>query len=304
MLKAGHHGVALTDDEWRVIYTWIDLNAPFWGTWTDFVDNWCYGNGRNWGMRTWPANCMRADQKKKFDRSHERRRRGEKLYQGWWNPLGDPELDAYSFADAARDLAAVKFEPPSAPPPAVRQSVVGARHPSGGASIRVELPGWKMNFRAVADGLYFAETELPHAAYAAFDPGHRNGFIDEIGKDHASGGHSLDRNPKLPAVRVSFDEAKAYCGWLSGKTGRRFRLPTEEEWEQEYEEGGESYYTEWYDESFWSVRSVSDSGVVSHIAYFDSEEEATLFCEERHWSLWNPETQDSWKLEITPPTES
>ena len=78
---------------------------------------------------------------------------------------------------------------------------------------------------------------------------------------------------------------------------------TEEEWEQEYEEGGESYYTEWYDESFWSVRSVSDSGVVSHIAYFDSEEEATLFCEERYWSLWNPETQDSWKLEITPPTD-
>ena len=38
--------------------------------------------------------------------------------------------------------------------------------------------------------------------------------------------------PKLPVVRVSFDEAKAYCAWLSRQTGRAFRLPTECEWEE------------------------------------------------------------------------
>jgi uncharacterized protein YaiE (UPF0345 family) len=28
MLKAGHKGVQLTDEEWRTLYTWIDFNAP------------------------------------------------------------------------------------------------------------------------------------------------------------------------------------------------------------------------------------------------------------------------------------
>ena len=28
LLKAGHHGVELTDKEWRTIYNWIDFNAP------------------------------------------------------------------------------------------------------------------------------------------------------------------------------------------------------------------------------------------------------------------------------------
>jgi formylglycine-generating enzyme required for sulfatase activity len=34
-----------------------------------------------------------------------------------------------------------------------------------------------------------------------------------------------------PAVCVSWDDAKAYAGWLSSRTGRRFRLLTEAEWE-------------------------------------------------------------------------
>lgn len=34
-----------------------------------------------------------------------------------------------------------------------------------------------------------------------------------------------------PVVLVSWDDAQAFCSWLSAKTGRRFRLPREEEWE-------------------------------------------------------------------------
>ena len=30
----------------------------------------------------------------------------------------------------------------------------------------------------------------------------------------------------FPAVSISFDSAKAFCEWLSAKTGRRYRLPT------------------------------------------------------------------------------
>ena len=34
----------------------------------------------------------------------------------------------------------------------------------------------------------------------------------------------------LPAVRVTWDGANEYIAWLSAKTGRRWRLPSEQEW--------------------------------------------------------------------------
>ena len=34
-----------------------------------------------------------------------------------------------------------------------------------------------------------------------------------------------------PVVCVLWSEAKAFADWLSGKTGKKYRLPTEAEWE-------------------------------------------------------------------------
>jgi formylglycine-generating enzyme required for sulfatase activity len=36
---------------------------------------------------------------------------------------------------------------------------------------------------------------------------------------------------KLPALRVSWNEARAFARWLSKKTGKAYRLPSESEWE-------------------------------------------------------------------------
>ena len=35
-----------------------------------------------------------------------------------------------------------------------------------------------------------------------------------------------------PALGVNWDAATAYCAWLSARTGKRYRLPTEAEWEK------------------------------------------------------------------------
>jgi formylglycine-generating enzyme required for sulfatase activity len=34
-----------------------------------------------------------------------------------------------------------------------------------------------------------------------------------------------------PMVNINFDDANAYCNWMSEKTGKDYRLPTEAEWE-------------------------------------------------------------------------
>ena len=39
-------------------------------------------------------------------------------------------------------------------------------------------------------------------------------------------------HPRMPAVGPSWDDATAYCAWLSTELGERIRLPTEAEWER------------------------------------------------------------------------
>jgi formylglycine-generating enzyme required for sulfatase activity len=47
-----------------------------------------------------------------------------------------------------------------------------------------------------------------------------------------AGGGGTVENDGYPVLGVNWDSAIAYCNWLSAKTGKKYRLPTEAEWER------------------------------------------------------------------------
>jgi formylglycine-generating enzyme len=55
-------------------------------------------------------------------------------------------------------------------------------------------------------------------------------------------------DPRQPVVAVSWLDAVRYCEWLSGVTGRVYRLPTEAEWEYAARGGLEGKRYPWGDE--------------------------------------------------------
>jgi len=64
-------------------------------------------------------------------------------------------------------------------------------------------------------------TEITNAQFERFRPGHR--------VKRGIGGFSIEDDEAV--VNVTWHDAMDYCRWLSERTGRIFRLPTEEEWE-------------------------------------------------------------------------
>jgi formylglycine-generating enzyme required for sulfatase activity len=87
------------------------------------------------------------------------------------------------------------------------------------------VPAEAPRHQVYVDGFAIATTPVTNAQYAAF-----------LTTDHvalppfwsAPGYADSDQ----PVVGVSWAEAMAYCGWLTARSGRPHRLPTEAEWEK------------------------------------------------------------------------
>lgn len=96
-----------------------------------------------------------------------------------------------------------------------------------------------------------ARTEVTREEYAR--------FLDEVGARDEEGlpylldasGRELAGAERLPVVGVSWRGALAYAAWLSRKTGRDYRLPTEAQWERAARAGSEATWP-------WGERAPAD----------------------------------------------
>jgi formylglycine-generating enzyme required for sulfatase activity len=170
--------------------------------------------------------------------------------------LGDAEPAAEDVAAAPVETAAIKPEPPPEAPPAPSGTYRDCdvcpemtRIP-GGTYLRgspegepnrnaYEGPQREVSVPAFAIGTYEVTREEWNACAA----------------DGACPDKGYSDNGRLPALGVSFREGEQFVAWLSKKAGKKYRLPTEAEWEYAARGGSQTAY--WWGERYESGRAAT-----------------------------------------------
>jgi formylglycine-generating enzyme required for sulfatase activity len=233
MLRKGHYGVELGDEDWDRLVTWIDLNVPDHGTWSEHRE--IPGDGRARradmdaryaGLTVDPEEIVEIDPAPAARATSEPAGRPpERLsgVEGWPFDAGEAvkRRQAMGLPDRlSLDLGEkVTLDLELIPPGEfIMGSATGFDDEAPRSVVRIDEP------------FYMARFEVTCAQYGRFDPGHFNGYHDQRHKDHTRPGYPA-HGPDRPVIRISWQDAMAFCAWLSRETGYACTLPTEAQWE-------------------------------------------------------------------------
>ena len=238
MLEKGHHNVRLDDEAWDRLITWIDLNAPCHGSWSEFT----------------PIKDSTVGPQR------QRRLALRKLYGGIVDdgedvvPVETEPIEPI-VPEPVPEVKAEPVEIPNwpfgAPDARRRQAAAGpvTRSIDLGGNVTLRLakvpagsfvmgePQGEKDERppaavTIAEPFWMSAFEITNAQFQQFDPSHDSRFEHRTSWIFSEEylGWPVDR-PQQPVVRVSWNEAMAFCRWLSKKLGAEVTLPTEGQWE-------------------------------------------------------------------------
>jgi formylglycine-generating enzyme required for sulfatase activity len=287
VLAKGHHGVQLDREAWDRLFTWIDLNAPDHGTWTETIG------------------------KDRVESYNARRRELQKMYAVL-------KPDAEAIWEAPRQPVQAIVPKPAAPKsPTIQlaafEGLRGAWPLDAAAALRLQASagkytrtldlggGIKLEMVLVPAGefmmgdatgsddekplspvritrpFWMGTFEVTNEQYARFDPSHDSRIQDKgsWGFSQSDLGWPLNQ-PRQPVIRVSQKEAAAFAGWLSKRTGEKVTLPTEAQWEYACRGGTATPF--WYGDlntdfsksanlADYSIRDLVYDGYASDAAY-------------------------------------
>ena len=128
------------------------------------------------------------------------------------------------------------------------------------------------------DAFYIGKFEVTNAEYGKFraDPGYDDpklwpgGVVvsKEISSNWTTNrlGGGTAGNEGYAVMGVTWEQAVAYCNWVSARTGKKYRLPTEAEWEKAARGTGQRRYP-WGNEIDPSVASYAERPMMPAGAY-------------------------------------
>ena len=287
LLRKGHHGVELDAEAWDRLFTWIDLNVPYHGNWGEYVgsDPVAIQRRREYARRfanlevdpEWLPPLPSGPIAPIVPPEKTAPVPPDTAVPGW--PFGGDEARKRQ-QDTAASLDRMEHGPPITrgvsedrsggqtacrldlgqgltmelvPIPAgefLMGDAAGCDDERPVGPVRIERPFWMGRF------------EVTNEQYALFDPLHDSRYISLFGKDITVRGLPVNQ-PRQPVVRVSWTAAMDFCRWLSDRTGRRFSLPTEAQWEWACR-GGSTQAT-WYggvETDFGKLANLADQRLI------------------------------------------
>jgi formylglycine-generating enzyme required for sulfatase activity len=270
LLSKDHHRVELDKESLDRIITWIDLNAPFHGRWTDVA-----GKER---VKPWARKRLAL----------------ALLY-------GGPDVDLEALPEIPENLkepiipqprsrareAALKIDdwPLDSETARQRQGQQGSsersidlgnetdlrlvRIPEGAFIMgdpderNAEYPQSVVRLRS----FWMSQFEVTNEQYALFDPFHDSKVESRHAMQFGVRGFYVN-GPRQPVVRVSWHQAMAFCQWLSAKTGCKVTLPTEAQWEYACRAGSQSpFYFGAIDTDFSAYANLADRTLSEFVAH-------------------------------------